>query len=58
MKQEPLNEEGERGIIVMVSSVAGLDGSTSAYGPSKGKGGQKSMDDDLNLVILLIPYAS
>ncbi|KAI8583688.1 hypothetical protein K450DRAFT_222300 [Umbelopsis ramanniana AG] len=35
MKQEPLNEEGERGIIVMVSSVAGLDGSTSAYGPSK-----------------------
>jgi 3-hydroxyacyl-CoA dehydrogenase / 3-hydroxy-2-methylbutyryl-CoA dehydrogenase len=37
MKQEPLNEEGERGIIVLVSSVAGLDGSTSAYGPSKGE---------------------
>jgi NAD(P)-dependent dehydrogenase (short-subunit alcohol dehydrogenase family) len=34
--QEPLNEDGERGTIILVSSVAGLDGSGTAYGPSKG----------------------
>jgi 3-hydroxyacyl-CoA dehydrogenase/3-hydroxy-2-methylbutyryl-CoA dehydrogenase len=37
IKQEPLNDDGERGVIVMVSSSAGLDGVLLAYGVAKGK---------------------
>jgi NAD(P)-dependent dehydrogenase (short-subunit alcohol dehydrogenase family) len=37
IKQEPLSDEGERGVIIMVTSIAGLDGSILAYGTSKGK---------------------
>lgn len=38
IKQEPLTDDGERGVIIMVTSIAGLDGSILAYGTSKGKG--------------------
>lgn len=37
IKQEPLNDDGERGVIVMVSSSAGLDGVLLAYGVAKGE---------------------
>ncbi|CAO3680193.1 unnamed protein product [Umbelopsis ramanniana] len=35
IKQEPLTDDGERGVIIMVTSIAGLDGSILAYGTSK-----------------------
>jgi 3-hydroxyacyl-CoA dehydrogenase/3-hydroxy-2-methylbutyryl-CoA dehydrogenase len=37
IKQEPVNEDGERGVIIMVSSSAGLDGVLLAYGVAKGR---------------------
>lgn len=37
IKQEPSQDDGERGVIIMVTSIAGLDGSILAYGTSKGK---------------------
>jgi 3-hydroxyacyl-CoA dehydrogenase/3-hydroxy-2-methylbutyryl-CoA dehydrogenase len=36
LKQEPLSEDGERGVIILISSIAGLDGSLVAYGSAKG----------------------
>lgn len=36
LKNEPFTEDGERGIILTVSSVVGLDGMLTAYGTSKG----------------------
>ncbi|KAI9287223.1 hypothetical protein BC943DRAFT_289481 [Umbelopsis sp. AD052] len=35
IKQEPSQDDGERGVIIMVTSIAGLDGSILAYGTSK-----------------------
>jgi 3-hydroxyacyl-CoA dehydrogenase/3-hydroxy-2-methylbutyryl-CoA dehydrogenase len=37
IKQEPVNDDGERGVIIMVSSSAGLDGVLLAYGVAKGR---------------------
>lgn len=36
LKNKPFDDDGERGIILTVSSVAGLDGALTAYGTSKG----------------------
>lgn len=36
LKNEPFDKDGERGIILTVSSAAGLDGALTAYGTSKG----------------------
>ncbi|KAG2179175.1 hypothetical protein INT43_002025, partial [Umbelopsis isabellina] len=33
--QEPLDTDGERGVIIMVSSIAGIDGAVLPYGTSK-----------------------
>jgi NAD(P)-dependent dehydrogenase (short-subunit alcohol dehydrogenase family) len=35
IKQEPLAEDGERGAIILISSIAGLDGSLVSYGTTK-----------------------
>ncbi|ORX62991.1 putative 3-hydroxyacyl-CoA dehydrogenase [Hesseltinella vesiculosa] len=35
IKSSPLNEDGERGMIITVSSITGLDGSIVGYGTSK-----------------------
>lgn len=37
LKNEPMNQDGERGIIITVSSILGLDGTLVSYGTSKGK---------------------
>lgn len=36
LKNEPMNQDGERGIIITVSSILGLDGLIVGYGTSKG----------------------
>ncbi|KAI8093063.1 uncharacterized protein BX664DRAFT_277758 [Halteromyces radiatus] len=35
IQNQPLNEDGERGVIITVSSITGLDGSLVGYGTSK-----------------------
>lgn len=35
LKNEPMNEDGERGIIITVTSILGLDGALVGYGTSK-----------------------
>ncbi|KAI9480288.1 MAG: hypothetical protein EXX96DRAFT_561956 [Benjaminiella poitrasii] len=35
LKNEPMNEDGEKGVIITVSSILGLDGFLVAYGTSK-----------------------
>lgn len=35
LKNDPMNSDGERGVIITVSSILGLDGTTVGYGTSK-----------------------
>lgn len=37
LKNDPMNDDGERGVIITVSSILGLDGTLVSYGTSKGK---------------------
>jgi NAD(P)-dependent dehydrogenase (short-subunit alcohol dehydrogenase family) len=44
IKQKPLAADDERGVIIMVTSIAGLDGSILAYGTSKGSCDESGSD--------------